>query len=78
MYPLATEKSMRILEAENKVIIMVEKDATRREIKDGFEKEFKVKVDKVNICVTKGGKKKAYIKIKEGNAADIATKLGVF
>jgi large subunit ribosomal protein L23 len=77
MYPLATEKAMRIMESENKVVLIVDKNTTRREIKEGFEKEFGVKVEKVNIVVVKGGKKKAYVKIKEGKAADVATKLGV-
>ena len=77
MYPCATEKAMRILESENKIVLIVEKSTTKREIKEGVEKEFGVKVGKVNMVGIKGGKKKAYIKITKGKAADIATKLGV-
>ena len=77
MYPLATEKAMRLLESENKIVLIVDKDTTRKEIKEGVEKEFGVKVEKVNISVVKGGKKKAYVKVATGKAADIATKLGV-
>ncbi len=77
MYPIATEKAMRILESENKIVLSVDKKTTRREIKEGVEKEFGVKVGKVNIVVYEGGKKKAYVKIVKGKASDIATKLGV-
>lgn len=77
MYPLATEKSMRMIEGENKIVLIVDRKTTRREIKEGIEKEFKVKVNKVNMVVTTGGKKKAYVTIKEGKASDIATKMGV-
>ncbi len=77
MYPIATEKAMRILESENKLVLSVDKATTRREIKEGIEKEFGVKVGKVNILVDEAGQKKAYVKIAKGKAADIATKLGV-
>jgi ribosomal protein L23 len=77
MYPLATEKSMRILESENKIVLIVDKNTTRKEIQEGVEKEFGVKVEKVNVAVVKGGKKKAYVKLEKGKAADLATKLGV-
>ena len=77
MYPIATEKAMRILESENKIVLSVDKQTTRREIKEGIEKEFGVKVGKVNILVGERGQKKAYVKIIKGKATDIATKLGV-
>ena len=75
--PLATEKAVRLLESENKIVLAVDKQTTRREIKEGIEKEFGVKVGKVNIIVDEGGRKKAYVKLAKGKAADIATKLGV-
>lgn len=77
MYPIATEKAMRILEAENKIVLSIDKQTTRREVKDGIEKEFGVKVGKVNILVDEAGRKKAYVKLVKGKASDIATKLGV-
>ena len=32
-YPLSTEKSIRLMEAENKLIFVVNKSATKKEIK---------------------------------------------
>ena len=76
-YPLATEKSIRLMEAENKLIFVVDNAATKPEIKKAVEVMFKVKVDKVTTFITKS-QKKAYVKFnKESPAIDIATNLGL-
>jgi len=76
-YPLATEKSIRLMEAENKLIFVVDDNATRNDVKKAVEEVFKVKVDKVNTYVMKG-RKRAYVKFaKEYPAIDIATNLGL-
>ena len=47
-------------------------------IKEAVEKGFDVKVEKVNVTVTRKGHKKAYIKLHPDHlAADIATRLGM-
>ena len=77
-YPLSTEKSIRLMEAENKLIFMVDLKATKKEIKESFETLFKVKVVTVNTLVTPQGKKKAYIKLSEETPAlDVATDMGL-
>lgn len=76
-YPLATEKSIRLMEAENKLIFVVDAKATRPDIKKAVEDVFKVKVDKVNVYTMKG-QRRAYVKFaKENPAIDIATNLGL-
>ena len=77
IHPVATEKSMMMLERENKMLFVVDSKATKKEIKEAFEKTFKVKVEKVNTVCAQNGKKRAFIKIKsEFIATDIATDLG--
>ena len=77
-YPLATEKAVRIIEAENKLVFIVDKDATKQAIKEATEKMFKVKVKKVNTTILPSGKKKAYILLApETPARDVATQLGM-
>lgn len=77
-YPLSTEKSIRLMEAENKLIFIVDKKADKREIKKAIESMFKVKITKVNTFVSTDGKKKAYIKFSDDTPAiDIATQLGL-
>jgi ribosomal protein uL23 len=78
LYPLTTEKSVRLVEAENKIVFIVDNKATKSQVKKAFEKLLKVKVDKVNISNGPKGRKKAYIKLsKEVNALDVATELGI-
>ena len=77
-YPLSTEKSIRMMEAENKLVFIVEKKATKKEIKDDIEKTFNAKVQKVNVQITSQGLKKAYVKFAEETPAiDVATQLGL-
>lgn len=77
-YPLATEKSIRLMESENKLIFVVGKKARRSEIKEKIEKMFKAKIVKVNTYITRNGEKRAYIKFSdESPAIDIATQLGL-
>ncbi|MBU1201699.1 MAG: 50S ribosomal protein L23 [Nanoarchaeota archaeon] len=77
-YPLSTEKSIRLMESENKLVFIVERKTTKKDIKEDIEKTFKVKVVKINTHITPEGKKKAYIKFSdETPAIDLATKLGL-
>ncbi len=77
-YPLSTEKSIRLMESENKLIFVVELKAKKPEIKEAIEKTFKVKVVKVTTLVTPKGQKRAYVRLSpETPALDIATDLGL-
>lgn len=77
-YPLSVEKSMRMIEAENKLVFVVDQKATKANIKKAVEKMFNVSVVKVNTLITPKGKKKAYVKLNENSSAlDIATDLGL-
>ncbi len=77
-YPLATEKSIRLMESENKLVFVVDKRATKPEIKQAIELMFKAKVTSVNTLNSVTGEKRAYITFaKETPAIDIATSLGI-
>ena len=77
-HPLATEKSIRLMESENKLIFVVERAATKPDIKNAIETVFKVKVAKVNVFIAPNGEKRAYVKLSpESPAIDIATDLGL-
>lgn len=77
-YPLSTEKSIRLMESENKLVFVVDRRAEKKEIKEAVEKMFKVKVDKVNTHISNKGQKRAYIKFAaESPAIDVATQLGL-
>jgi len=77
-HPLSTEKNIRLLESENKLVFEVALDATRPQIKKAVEELFKVKVLRLNTLVTAAGKKRAYVKLTaEFPAMDTATDLGL-
>jgi large subunit ribosomal protein L23 len=77
-HPLATEKAVRLMEMENKLVFIVNKKAKKAQIKDAIEEAFKVKVVKVNTLVTNKGIKKAYVLLSiETPAIDVATQLGL-
>jgi len=77
-YPHLAEKSMNMVETENKLIFIVHKKASKGDIQDAIEDAFNVKVIGVKTQITRKGDKKAYIKLHpDSDAADVATRLGV-
>lgn len=78
LYPITTEKAVGMIERENKIIFVVEKGATKVQIKKEVEREFAVKVASVNTLITLDGRKKAFVKLKPGfSADDVAAKLKI-
>lgn len=77
-YPLNTEKSIRLMESENKMLFVVDRKASKADIKKAIELLFKAKVVSVNTMISLADTKKAFIKFKpETPAIDIATNLGL-
>jgi len=77
-YPLSTEKAIRLMESENKLLFVIDKKATKKDVKEAIEKMFKAKVETVNTLVGPDGIKRAYVKFSnETPAIDIATQLGL-
>ncbi len=78
LYPITTEKAISMIELDNKMLFVVEKNSTKKDIREEVEKSFGVKVEKVNTLVTPKGEKRAYVKLKPGfKADDIAAKLKI-
>ena len=76
-YPLQTEKAIRLMETENKLIFVVERLAKKPEIKKAIEERFKVKILKVRTHVI-GSEKRAIVTLSPENPArDISTELGL-
>ena len=47
--PIITEKSMKLMDAENKITFEVAKGSNKTEVKQAVESIFNVKVEKVNM-----------------------------
>jgi large subunit ribosomal protein L23 len=77
LYPYITEKTFDLIEKENKLVFIVDRNADKSKIKKAVEALYSVKVENVNVLNTVKGKK-AYVKLaKESSAADLAAKLGL-
>ncbi len=77
-YPLSTEKSIRLMQTDNKLVFVVNNKATKKEIKKAVEEMFQVEVRDVNTLINQDGEKRAYIKFSAKNPAiDIATRMGL-
>jgi ribosomal protein uL23 len=77
-HPISTEKAIRLLNQENKLVFIVERKARKPEIKAELEKMFNAKVEHIRTLIDRKGNKKAFIRFSdETPALDIATKLGL-
>ncbi len=77
--PVVTEKAVAMIENENKLTFIVDRRATKQDIKRAVEVMFNVKVAKVNTLITMRGEKKAYVKLKpEYSASEVAARMGLF
>lgn len=77
-HPSVTEKAMVLLENTNQLTFIVEKEATKDEIKAAVEKNFGKKIKAVNTMMTSKGNKKAVITFFEDNSAEeILSHLGI-
>jgi len=83
--PVITEKTMALIQNENKVTVKVAANSNKTEIKLAFERIFQVKVEDVKVAnvrakaTTRGtrysgkisGFKKAIVTVAEGDAIDL-------
>ena len=77
-HPYVTEKAMMTLEKENKLQFLVDKDATKKQIKREIEKTFEQEVRDVSTVMTMHGEKKAIISFDNEKAAEeILSRLGI-
>jgi large subunit ribosomal protein L23 len=73
-----SEDAVALIESENKIVFIVNRQAKRNDIKRAIEELYEVRVEKVNVLVTPEGEKKAFVKLSpEHKAADLAVRLGI-
>lgn len=78
LYPVATEKAVRLIETENKLTFVVALGASRSDVRQAVELLYEVKVRGVRTEVAPDGLKRAYVRLDPKFMADeVASKLGV-
>jgi len=78
MHPFVTEKTMVLMEEQNKLEFLVARSANKKDIKIAVEKLFEIKIDEVNTFISSDGKH-AIVKLnKNYSAEDVGMRIGVF
>ena len=78
-HPHVTEKAMDKMDFQNKLLFIVDVDATKDEIVDAIETQFDVTIENVTTMVTMDGDKKAEVTLSEDDdAQEVASRIGVF
>jgi large subunit ribosomal protein L23 len=78
VYPMMSEKTVKLIETENKITFVVRSDASKRDVWRAVEELYEVKVSQVHTVTTPEGKKKAYVRLSpDSKASDLAVKLGI-
>jgi large subunit ribosomal protein L23 len=73
-----SEKALKMAEKENKITVIVSLDSTKKDIAKQLEKDYNLKVEKINVIITPKGEKKAIVKLQKGQSAiDFYSKIGL-
>jgi len=77
-FPLLTEKAIGKIETENKLVFIVRRNSTKKQIRWAVERALEVKVDDVRTMIDNKGRKKAWVKLNKAfSATEIATRFGM-
>lgn len=77
-HPHLSEKSINLVERENKLVFVVDEDSNKKDIRWAVEDLFDVNVTGVNTLIDMKGRKRAFVSLSDDdNALDVATKLGM-
>ncbi len=77
-YPTMTERSVYMIENENKLVFIVSREASKSDISKAVNALYEVEVADVRTLIDRQGEKKAFVKLREGySASEVAIKLGI-
>ena len=77
-YPLISEDTVMLIEAENKITFIVDLGASKNDVRRAVEELYEVRVDRVSSVITPHGRKKAYVRLSpDFKASDLAVRLGI-
>ena len=64
-YPMMTERSVNMIENENKLVFIVDRRANKDDIKAAVKELYEVDATTVNTLITHKGEKKAFVKLSD-------------
>jgi len=75
---MMTERSVNMIENENKLVFIVDRRATKHDIANAIKELYEVEAETINTLITRKGEKKAFVKLRdEYDASDVAIRLGI-
>jgi len=78
LYPLMTERSVYMIENENKLVFIVNFKANKHDVSRAVQDLYGVDVESVNTLISRKNTKKAFVKLTdEYDASDLAIRLGI-
>ncbi len=78
MFPLMTERSVNMIENENKLVFICDRRANKLQIAAAIKELYEVEAEDINTLITRKGTKKAFVKLTdEYDASDVAIRLGI-
>lgn len=78
LYPMMTERSVYMIENENKLVFVVDRRANKDEIAQAVRELYGVEAESVNTLISMNSDKKAFVKLKDQyDASDLAIRLGI-
>jgi large subunit ribosomal protein L23 len=78
LYPLMTERSVYMIENENKLVFIVNRKATKHDVSKAVLALYGVEVERINTLISRKNEKKAFVKLKVNyDASDLAIRLGI-
>ena len=77
-YPLMTERSVYMIENENKLVFIVNMKANKNDVSLAVQTLYGVEAESVNTLISRKNTKKAFVKLKDDyDASDLAIRLGI-
>ena len=78
LYPLMTERSVFMIENQNKLVFIVKREATKLDISRAVQILYGVETESINTLISRKSVKKAFVKLTEAHdASDLAIRLGI-
>ena len=78
LYPMMTERSVYMIENENKLVFVVDRRANKGDIAKAVRELYGVEAESVNTLIARSSNKKAFVKLKDQyDASDLAIRLGI-
>jgi large subunit ribosomal protein L23 len=78
IFPLMTERSVNMIENENKLVFICDRRANKLQIAAAIKELYEIEAEDINTLITRKGTKKAFVKLKdEYDASDVAIRLGI-